>query len=1012
MRFRSFGAAALLLLLCLPAMVRGEARGDPWAAWQWASFTRLGDAVRLPHITATAVVRASDGTMWIGTRGGLIRYDGQRVRSFKALSSDPFSLPDNYVRSLLALPDGGLLIGTNVGGLARYEPASGQFIRLKALNGPTGSRVFSFTPDGSGGAYIASDGGVHHYIAHADQLDSMAGSAIRSTEGRRQGAFAVYRDADGTLWAGCEGGLWVRPAKSRRFHPTSLVDAANSRDIWSILRDGHGRLWVGTGSDGVYLSNDRGIRPRFSQMPALRGAAPLIGHRTIRAIIEDERGRLWVGTDGMGIVLIDPRHGFSATAIRHLGANPMSLAGDTVRALALDGSGGVWAATEMGAARTQGLGGGTLRIGSAMPDPRMSLSDDNVRGIMVDRHDQVWLGLSNGTVDALDRKAGRVRRLTLNGQHGGQDIKALLESSDGTILVGARGVVAIDPRTLSQHALTVNGLGDLPVISLAETPDALLIGTYKGLFVRRRSDGRVRVFEHDAADPHSLPNNEVINIVTQPDGSVLVATPGGIGHLDVPGGKFTNFSSRSPGPGSLPQDYAGSIIPAGRRIWVGTYGGVALGRAVAGGWRFHAITEAQGLAGDNVASLVLDAQQRPWIASAGGISVIDPASRHVRVMSQRDGLSASAFNQRAAARMADGSLLFGAPDGLIVLQPDVLLGRLSRARPGPLIVSSADIDGHALAVDSAVKSLSLRWGADGRTLRIGFALADYDAPETIRYSYRLDGFDRTWMTVPAGTPASATYTNLPAGTYNLELRAYVPGLGARMVERRVEITVDPQWYESWLGRTGLAMLFLLLLGATFWLVTAVVRRRARMLETMVEERTSALRAANEQLDRLASTDPLTGLANRRTLMAALQDARDRAIAEDGYFTFALLDIDHFKRINDGYGHGAGDEVLVRMAARLLKGVRSNDVVARYGGEEIAILFPGATLDSATGIVERLRQEIASTPLLVGNQAITVTFSAGVTEWRPCEDVAAMIRRADDALYEAKRSGRDRVARAA
>ncbi len=74
----------------------------------------------------------------------------------------------------------------------------------------------------------------------------------------------------------------------------------------------------------------------------------------------------------------------------------MSLAGDTVRALALDGSGGVWAATEMGAARTQGLGGGTLRIGSAMPDPRMSLSDDNVRGIMVDRHDQVWLGLSTG----------------------------------------------------------------------------------------------------------------------------------------------------------------------------------------------------------------------------------------------------------------------------------------------------------------------------------------------------------------------------------------------------------------------------------------------------------------------------------------------------------------------------------------------------------------------------------------------------------------------------------------
>lgn len=1000
------------MFLCLPAMLRAEAHGDPWAAWQWASFKRLGDRVGLPHVTATAVVRASDGTMWIGTRGGLTRYDGQRVRTFKARPDDPYSLPDNYVRALLALPGGGLLIGTNVGGLTRYEPSSGRFIRLKSANGPVGNRISGFTSDGAGGAYVASDGGVHHYIARLDRIDSMTSTAILEPDGRRQGAFAVYREADGTLWAGCEGGLWVRPAGTARFRATTLIDTAQSRDIWSIMRDRQGRLWVGTGSDGIYMSTDRGWRPRFAQLPALRGSAPLIGHRTIRTMIEDGRGRLWVGTDGMGIVLIDPANGFSTSALRHLAANPMSLAGDTVRSLALDGSGGIWAATEMGAARTQGPGGGTLRIGSAMPDPRMSLSDDNVRGIIVDRHDRIWLGLSNGTVDTLDRQAGRVRRLTLKGQHGGQDIKALLESSDGTILVGARGVVAIDPQTLSQRALTVDKLGDLPVISMAETPDVLLIGTYRGLFVRRRSDGQVRLFEHDAANLQSLPNNEVINIVARPDGAILIATPGGIGRFDLSAGTFTNFSSRSGGRSSLPQDYAGSIIPVGRDLWVGTYGGAAHGRAVAGGWRFGAVTEAQGLAGDNVASIVLDAHGRPWVASAGGISVIDPAGHSVRAMSQRDGLTASAFNQRAAARTADGSLLFGAPDGLIVLQPDILLARLDHARPGPLIVSSADIDGHALTVDSAAQALSLRWGKDGRTLRIGFALADYDAPEDIRYGYRLDGFDRNWMSVPAGTPASATYTNLPAGTYSLELRARIPGLGARTIMRRVEIRVEPQWYESWAGRVGLAALFLLLLGAAFWLVTAVIRRRARMLEKMVEERTSALRAANEQLDRLASTDPLTGLANRRTLMTALKNARDHAVAQGEGFAFAMLDLDHFKRINDSYGHGVGDEVLVRLANRLRNGVRADDVVARYGGEEIAILFPGVTLDHATAVVERLREEMASTPLLVGSQVIAVTFSAGVAEWRPSEDVAAMIRRGDEALYDAKRSGRDRVAQAA
>ncbi|WP_322965550.1 ligand-binding sensor domain-containing diguanylate cyclase [Sphingomonas fuzhouensis] len=998
-----------MLFLCLPSVVRGEAR-DPWAAWQSASFTRLGDAVSLPHVTATAIVRASDGTMWIGTRGGLSRYDGQRVRSFRQRQSDPFSLPDNYVRSLLALPDGGLLIGTNVGGPARYDPASGRFIRLKALKGRIGTRIFGFAPDGAGGAYVASDGGIHHYVAGSDRIDPMTAEAIKGADGRRQVAFAVHRDADGTLWAGCEDGLWVRPAGTRRFVPTSLHHEAGDQDIWSILRDRQGRLWIGTGSDGLYMSTDRDWRPRFTQMPILTGAAPLIGHRTIRALVEDGRGRIWIGTDGKGIILLDPVHGFAAIPLRHLSANPLSLPGDTVRALALDGSDGVWAATEMGAARTQGPGGGTLHIGSAMPDPGMSLSDDNVRGIMVDRHDRIWLGYSNGMVDRLDRAAGQVRRLTLHGQHGGQDIKALKEAADGTILVGARGVVTIDPRTLAQRPLEVKGLGDLPVISLAETPDALLIGTYKGLFVRRRSDGQVRVFEHDAADPHSLPNNEVINIVVQPGGVVLIATPGGVGRMDLASGRFTNFSSRSGEPGSLPQDYAGSIIPTGRNIWVGTYGGVALGHAVPGGWHFHAVTEAQGLAGDNVASLILDTHGRPWVASAGGISVIDRDGRTVRVMSQRDGLGVSAFNQRAVARTADGSLLFGAPDGLVVLQPDLLLGRLGRHNAARLIVSSADIDGHAL--DSSAKQLALQWGIDGRTLRIDFALADYDAPDEIRYSYRLEGFDRNWMIVPAGTPASATYTNLPAGHYWLELRAHIPGLAAQTITRRVRVDVDPQWYETWPARIAMAALVLLAIGVAFLLVTAVIRRRARMLEKMVEERTSALRAANEQLDRLASTDPLTGLANRRTLMGALQGARDHAMNDDDRFAFALLDIDHFKRINDGFGHATGDEVLVAVASSLKEGVRLDDIVARYGGEEIAILFPGATLDAAIGIVERLRIEMAAEPVVVGHQRIGVTFSAGVTEWLPGEDVAAMIRRADAALYGAKRGGRDQVARAA
>ncbi|WP_343525127.1 two-component regulator propeller domain-containing protein [Sphingomonas sp.] len=739
----------------------------------------------LPHITTTAIARARDGTMWIGTRGGLTRYDGQRVRVFKQVQVDPHSLPDNYVRALIALPDGGVLVGTNVGGLARYDPQKGYFVRLKAMRGHIGSRIFGFTSDGAGGAYVASDGGVHRYLASSDAIDPMAESAIPSANGQHQGAFAVHRDPDGTLWAGCEQGLWVLRPGAHRFDPVPLAGNRLTGDVWAIMRDRRGQLWVGTGADGIFRSTGGGSQVSFRQDPMLAGNAPLIGHRTIRAILEDRQGRVWIGTDGMGIVLVDPSRPSAVTALRRIPANPFSLAGDTVRSLALDGNGGVWAATELGASRASRRDDAVLRIGSAMTNARLSLSDDNVRGILIDRRGRIWLGLSSGAIDQLDRDAGRVRHLTLNGHHSGQDIKALIDASDGSILVGARGLVAIDPITLAQHDVPIPELGGLPVISLAETGRHLLIGTYKGLYARDKATGRVTLYEHDPANPRSLPNNEVINIVVAGDGQVLVATPGGIGRLDVASGRFANYANRANDPDSLPQDYTASIVSAGRNLWVGTYGGVAFGQSTKSGWRFRAISEAHGLSGDNVASLVLDSRSRVWAASAGGISVIDPAARYVHAMSRRDGLTIRAFNQRAAARMTDGSLLFGSPTGLTVLQPETLLKRQREAEGANLIVSEAHVDGRRLPINSALRNPTLRLGRDGRTLRLGFALTDYDAPEEITYSYRLDGFDREWMEIPAGTPAGATYTNLPAGRYTLQLRAQVPGLAAQTITRPI-----------------------------------------------------------------------------------------------------------------------------------------------------------------------------------------------------------------------------------
>jgi diguanylate cyclase (GGDEF)-like protein len=124
----------------------------------------------------------------------------------------------------------------------------------------------------------------------------------------------------------------------------------------------------------------------------------------------------------------------------------------------------------------------------------------------------------------------------------------------------------------------------------------------------------------------------------------------------------------------------------------------------------------------------------------------------------------------------------------------------------------------------------------------------------------------------------------------------------------------------------------------------------------------------------------------------------------------MLDIDHFKRINDTHGHAGGDAALRGLAETLRLGVRAADVLGRLGGEEFAVLLPQAALDDATGYAERLRAGIAGSVVVHQHQELRFTCSFGVAQMRPSDDLDALVGRADAALYEAKRAGRDRVCR--
>ena len=209
-------------------------------------------------------------------------------------------------------------------------------------------------------------------------------------------------------------------------------------------------------------------------------------------------------------------------------------------------------------------------------------------------------------------------------------------------------------------------------------------------------------------------------------------------------------------------------------------------------------------------------------------------------------------------------------------------------------------------------------------------------------------------------------------------------------------------YDSQVELVHFAFLVIVLTGASL-VATSLGRMQAR-LASQKSELTKALELSH----RLATRDSLTGLLNRRAMLDVLAQEGPRQHLSERRVALAMIDIDHFKRINDGHGHAVGDAVLQRVAEVARAGMRQGDVLARWGGEEFLLLMPHTAPSDAAKVLQRLRESVASAGFESLAAGLTVTFSAGLTQIAPYENHETAIERADRALYRAKHAGRNRT----
>lgn len=219
-----------------------------------------------------------------------------------------------------------------------------------------------------------------------------------------------------------------------------------------------------------------------------------------------------------------------------------------------------------------------------------------------------------------------------------------------------------------------------------------------------------------------------------------------------------------------------------------------------------------------------------------------------------------------------------------------------------------------------------------------------------------------------------------------------------LIARREALTATALWNER-LGYAAAALILILLAAAALAALAALrAQRRAAV--------------ATEELRRLATVDELTGLPNRRHFMARLEQELARARRNGTPLCLATIDVDHFKRINDSHGHAVGDDVLRQIAAVIRDKIRIEDSPARIGGEEFALLLPNSQPRQAHLVCDRLRAAIAARPIELPCGVIRVTLSTGVAALTAEDDLEALMRRSDEALYDAKEQGRNQVRLAA
>jgi ligand-binding sensor domain-containing protein/two-component sensor histidine kinase len=773
----------------------------------------------LPQNTVNAIVQTRDGYLWIGTRDGLARFDGLRFTVFGLAEG----LPSVEVQTLYEDRKGTLWIGTSGGGLSRW--ASG---RIETISFPThlaaSGTVGSLAEDASGRLWIGTRAGLtiweHGRFAQSEELTALGRSGIRS----------LLLSRTGTMWiATLSQGLYEfrdnRLRESKGPFPNERILA------YCLLEDSAGDLWTSVGN-GTVLRLSGGVWHAYTETNGLPFAY-------ITCLAQDPAGTLWAGSLDDGLFCFDGDRFHAVRKAQGLSAND-------IRSLGADHEGHLWVGT-----RTGGLN----RLGRrklVSYGAGQGLTNDYTRSVAETPDGVLWVGTTGGGL----YRGGAEGFRSVAPYHA--SVESVLAARDGTLWWGAaRGLLRMQTGGSISAYTNEPWLGPAAVTALAEDGTGRLwAGTSEGRLVCFQ-DG---VFREVA---EALARGPITSLAPEPGGALWVGSmAGGLRRFDPLKGSAQSVQGlSSQSIRTLHLDTAGTL-------WVGTAGG---GLNWLAEQTVFQVGSREGLNADTVAQIVEDRLGFLWLGTSRGVirvrktdlkdvAIGRSARLNVRAFGINEGMATEECSSGfcpAGLRTRAGRICISTVKGLVLFDPDEIYPgvRAPRVLLEEVLVGGTQRDAlqgdpEARPADPAGSSGPLRrlvLQRGDRELEMRYTAIHFEAPERLRFRYRLDGVDGSW--IDAGSRRTAYYTRLPHGRFVFRVAAgNLDGSWSDPIPL-LAVTVQPYvWETPWFIAAVSVGALGLLTGGIRLLERRRYRRRLALVETRAAVERERLRISQDMHD--------------------------------------------------------------------------------------------------------------------------------------------------------------------